>query len=168
MEPDAQNILSTTASLSPSLPNITSPRPPSAPEASRHRGAVTALVTALALTHCVTPEPTATQATATQATAPALHPGGGATALFARRVRAKVRIALSLPAAYRGRGLVTQLGLRIAGDGALRDVVVVRGSGDSGYDAMLLDAARRAAPFPEPPAEVLANDGLVTIPFEAS
>ena len=162
MDLDAQNIFSATASFTPYPQHDTSPRPPSAPGAIRHGALVALLATALAATHCVTSE------TSPPVSDVAPTSGSGAVALFARRVRSKVRIVYTLPSTFRGRGLVAQLGLRIAADGKLRDVVVTRASGEPGFDALLLDAAQRASPFPEPPADVLANDGLVTIAFEAN
>ncbi|MBN2801012.1 MAG: TonB family protein [Deltaproteobacteria bacterium] len=49
-------------------------------------------------------------------------------------------------------------------DGALRDVRVTEGSGSSSLDQAVVSAFRLAGPFPNPPAGLVSEDGLVHLP----
>jgi TonB family protein len=47
------------------------------------------------------------------------------------------------------------------GDGDIAKIAVVRSSGVEAFDAGVVDAVRKAAPFGAPPVEILSEDGKV-------
>jgi len=50
------------------------------------------------------------------------------------------------------------------GDGALETIEVTRESGSSPLDFCVVDAFRIAGPFPNPPEQLIADDGRVYLP----
>ncbi|WP_371074540.1 MULTISPECIES: TonB family protein [unclassified Sinorhizobium] len=75
---------------------------------------------------------------------------------YGSKVTARIRRALrGAPAEYTRMEVTVSVQIRIESDGALTALSVVRSSGVPDLDQFVLDAVRRAAPFPTIPADVV-------------
>jgi TonB family protein len=73
------------------------------------------------------------------------------------------RVRLPPSHALNDRALVAQVRFSVAGDGGLREVALVKGSGNADFDAAALEVVRESTPLPEPPGEVRSDDGNVYV-----
>jgi TonB family protein len=67
--------------------------------------------------------------------------------------------------AYQPEKRSTDLSVALTGDGALLKAEVARSCGDPRLDQAVVAAFRAAAPFPHPPRELLAADGVMRLKF---
>lgn len=91
------------------------------------------------------------------------HEAAGAditTASYLDRVRMKIERHKRYPQVAKARGVEGRVLIRfvLCGDGTVRDLVVLNGARHASLDAAALDAVRRAAPFPRPPADLFKGD----------
>jgi protein TonB len=84
---------------------------------------------------------------------------------YARAVGSK--LAPIYPKAERNAGVQGRLlvAILVGARGELLDVQITRSSGSRALDAAVVDAVRRAAPFPPIPKEVAADRVTIRIPF---
>lgn len=61
---------------------------------------------------------------------------------------------------------VTRISVQIGGDGDIRDIQILRSSGNEFADGSAIKAFRDAQPFPKPPAELLESDNLIKIHWD--
>lgn len=113
-------------------------------------------------------------------TSPPMTPGSGASqiggtasqtelAFYAEQIRAKISASLRYPLSVRRRGVHGRVGLKLTvnGQGQLQSGEVAEPSGSSELDALALEAASSAQPYPPPEGALKGQDHLVlNLPVE--